>query len=113
MRDKIRRLQKAMHGTLEPVPQRDGSTAYVDPQQVLREVFLYFAESARADYKRDLRPAPPACLEVVANAKDRQVALEMVMAGTTHLPVDEEALIVDGEFVPRQLAPSYTPVEGE
>ncbi len=102
-----------MHGHLEPIQLTDGSIAYINPDEAFKEVFTYFSESARADYHREPRPAPPVCLEVVASAKDRHVALEMVMAGTTHLPVDEEALVADGEFVPRQLAPSYTPVEEE
>ena len=113
MRDKLRRLERAMQGNLEPIPLRDGSIAYINSEKALQEVFLYFSASLRADYNRSPRPKPPECLEVVAGAKDRHAALDRVMGGTTHLPLDEEALVERGDLVPRQMAPSYTPIEEE
>ncbi len=47
MRDKLRRLERAMHGALEPIPLRDGSVAYINSEKALREVFLYFSASVR------------------------------------------------------------------
>jgi hypothetical protein len=102
-RAKLRRLQKLLRGNLEVIPQRDGSTAYFDPGETVRDVFGYLSNSMRADYAREPRPEPPECLKAVAGAKDRRDALERVLQGCSFLPVDEEALVERGEFVPRSL----------
>ena len=42
-------------------------------------------------------------MKAVAGAKSRRDAFERVMRGSSCLPVDEEALVERGEFVPRSL----------
>jgi hypothetical protein len=103
LQDKLRRLEKAMRGTLSSFELADGSRYYFDPQEAGKTTFKFLADSLTADYKRAPRPDPPALLQAVANAKNRGEALSRVMGGYPHLPVDREALLARGEFVPRSL----------
>jgi hypothetical protein len=113
MRAKIRRLERAMRSTLrlERIELLDGSTAYFDSEKTVWEVFSYFSDSLRADYCREPRPEPPEALKAVSGARDRHDALERVLQGWSFLPVEEDALVNEGRFVPRQLAPSHPPIE--
>ncbi len=113
IRDKLRRLQKMARGNLAAIEQRDGSIAYIDPKKSVWDVFGHFSHSLYADYERKPRPEPPACLQVVANAKDRRNALEQLMQGWSFLAVDAEMLIRTGQFVPRPMAPSHPPITRE
>ncbi len=103
LRGKIDRLQKTMQGNLDYFELRDGSRYYFDPEEASKVTFLYFAESMDADYRREPRPDPPAVLKAVAGARDRSEALNRVMDGGSHLPLDRTALVGRGEFVPRSL----------
>ena len=103
LRDRFRRLEKAMRGKLSYFELADGRQFYFEPQEAFKATFLYFMDSLRADYAREPRPGPPKVLKAVANARDRREALSRVMAGSSFLPVDEEALVERGEFVPRSL----------
>src|SRR5829696_1482538 len=102
-RDKLKRLNKLMRGNLEKIPQRDGSTYFVDPAETFKPTFLYWAQCARADYAGHDRPEPPEALKAVAGAVDRKGALKIVMGRFDHLPVDKEALVEVGEFHPIDL----------
>jgi hypothetical protein len=64
---------------------------------------LYFSASLEADHGREPRPEPPGVLKAVAKAKERREALSRVMGGSSFLPVDREALVERGKFVPRSL----------
>jgi len=116
LRDKLRRLEKNMRGQLGYFELADGTRYYFDPQGVFRHTFIYFANSLRTDYKREPRPEPPEILRAIANAKDRGEALALVMGDYSHLPIDQEALIQRGEFVPRSMVVrrdgSYVPPVG-
>ena len=103
LRDRFRRLEKAMRGKLSYFELADGCQFYFEPQEAFKATFLYFMNSLRADYACEPRPEPPGVLRAVANAKDRREALSRVMAGSSFLPVNEEALVERGEFVPRGL----------
>ncbi len=102
-RAKLRRLQKMLRGSLEAIEQRDGSTYYFDPSEAFGQMFDFWAGSVEADYRREPRPDPPACLAAVAKARNRRNALERVMQGSSFLPIDEDALVEHGEFIPRSL----------
>jgi hypothetical protein len=110
MRDKIKRLERALRGTREAIPQRDGSTYYFDPEEVVGSIFMYWAGCMRADYHRRPRPQPPEAFKAVARAKNRREALDRVMGGFWYLPIDEEALCERGEFEPKLIAPSHPPI---
>src|SRR5829696_7593333 len=103
LRDRFRRLEKAMRGKLSYFELADGRQFYFDPQEAFKTTFLFFMNSLRADYACEPRPEPPEVLKAVANAKDRREALSRVMGGSAFLPVDGEALVERGEFVPRSL----------
>ena|SRR5215210_3172491 len=103
LKGKLRRLEKAMQGNLKSFELAGGQRYYFDPQEAFRTTFLYFTNSMRADHQREPRPEPPALLQAVASARGRREALSRVMGGSSFLPVDEEALIARGEFVPRSL----------
>ena len=59
------------------------------PQEAFKTTFLYFADSMRADWKREPRPKPPELLRAVAGAKGRREVLACVMGGSSFLPVDK------------------------
>jgi len=103
MRDKLRRLQRAMRGSLEAIEQADGATLYIEPQRAFEDTFLFFMNSLRADYHREARPEPPECLRAVAGAQNRPDALERVMRGSSFLPISEQHLVEEGRFVARSL----------
>ena len=96
-------MEKAMRGKLSYFELSDGGQFYFDPQEAFKATFLYFMDSLRADYDREPRPEPPKVLKAVTNAMDRREALSRIMAGSSFLPVNREALVERGEFVPRSL----------
>ena len=114
-RDKLRRLEKSMRDRLTSFALEDGSTFYFDPEEAFTATFGFFTASLRADWEREPRPQQPEVLRAVADAKDRRRALELVMQGSSFLPLDEGSLVERGEFVPRRLvsdpASPYQPVE--
>lgn len=103
LRGKLDRLQKTMQGKLSFFELADGRRYYFDPQETFRATFMFLADSLQADHARDPRPEPPEVLRAVADAKDRETALTRIMDGRSHLPLDREALVERGEFVPRSL----------
>ncbi len=103
LRGKLDRLQKTMQGKLSFFELADGQRYYFEPQRAFWATFRFFTESMTADYKREPRPDPPAVLKAVAGARDRSEALNRVMDGGSHLPLDRTALVGRGEFVPRSL----------
>jgi hypothetical protein len=103
LRDKFKRLEKAMQGKLSYFELVGGRRYYFDPQEVFKATFLFFTHSMEADYHLKPRPEPPNVLKAAANAKDRREALSLVLGGSSFLPVDKEALVERGEFVPRSL----------
>ncbi len=103
LRGKIDRLQKAMQGKLKSFELADGRQYYFDPQEAFKATFLFFTDSMRADHRREPRPEPPEVLRAVADARDRRAALSHIMDGGSHLPLDREALVERGAFVPRRL----------
>ncbi len=104
LRGKIDRLQKAMQGKLKSFELADGRQYYFDPQEAFKATFLFFTDSMRADHSGEPRPEPPAILQAVAGARDREDALSRALGGFSHiLPLDEGALVERGEITPRPL----------
>jgi hypothetical protein len=103
LRDKLRKLEKTMRGNMGSFELKDGKRYYFEPMQAYKSAFGYWSDSLLADYRREPRPEPPEVLQMVANARDRGDTLNAVETGYSFLPVDREALIERGEFVPRSL----------
>ena len=103
LKGRLRKLEKSMRGNMGSFELADGWRHYFDPQEQFKAMFLYFADSMKADHRRSLRPEPPDILRAVAGARDRGEALDLVMGGYSHLPIDREALVGRGKFVPRSL----------
>ena len=103
LRARVGRLEHAMRDKLDHFELADGTRYFFAPREVFWATFKYFTDSMRADGKREPRPEPPELLRAVADAKDRGEALRRVMRGSSFLPVEREALIERGEFVPRPL----------
>ena len=103
LRDRFRRLEKVTRDKLTHFELQNGRRYYFNPQEAFTTTFRFFSDSITADYKREPRPDPPELLKAVAAAKDRGEALSRVMGGFSHLPLDREALVERGEFVPRSL----------
>jgi len=103
LKGRLRKLEKSMRGNMGSFELADGRRHYFDPQEQFKAMFLYFADSMKADHRRSLRPEPPDILRAVAGARDRGEALDLVMGGYSHLPIDREALVGRGKSVPRSL----------
>jgi hypothetical protein len=108
LRDKLARLEKAMQDNLSSIELADGSRYWFDPQETGIELFRYLSDSLRAAYHGESRPEPPPLLRSVAAARDRREAFSRICSGgvVPSLPVDVEALIERGKFVPRPLVRS-------
>jgi hypothetical protein len=104
----IRRLERESRGERILLLQADGTTFSIDRMKAFEQVFTYLYESMGADCDAEPRPEPPPVLVAVANAKDRPVALEKVLAGYNNLPIDPEALVEDGVFEPVSIVAGLT-----
>lgn len=104
----MRRLEREAEQGMSSFELTNGRRYLFDPEEAGKITFLYFAHSLNADYLREPRPEPPDLLKAVADAKDRGGALYRVMGTATHLPVDREALVERGEFLPRSLVVGRT-----
>jgi hypothetical protein len=105
LRDRLRRLQEAMRGTMDCIELEGGERFWFEPAEAHKELFLYFADSMRAVYHETPRPEPPEVLKAVAGAKDREGAYRRVYPQgiVPWCPLDVDALLERGEFVPRSL----------
>src|SRR3712207_6418424 len=114
LRAKLTRLEKAMQGNLSSIELTDGSRYWFDPQETGIEFFRYLSASLHAVYHGSPRPEPPPLLRAVAAARDRREALSRICSGgvVPSLPVDVEALVERGEFVPRPLVRSEASDDG-
>jgi hypothetical protein len=104
LKGKLDKLQKAMRGTMGSFELADGTRFFFDRQESFSHAFQFFSDSMTADHRCEPRPDPPEILKAVAGARDRADALSRAMNGYSHLlPINREALIERGEFVPRSL----------
>ncbi len=104
LRDKLRRLERLARGKLDSFVLADGTRYYYDPQEAFKNAFQFFSDSMRADHSGEPRPDPPEIMRAIADARDRADALSRAMSGYSHLlPIDRDALLSRGEFVPRSL----------
>ncbi len=108
LRSWLRRMERETSGGLVRIPQADGTVFAIDRMQAHVECFLYLYNSMLADANAVERPEPPSTLLAGAGAKDRASALAKVLDGYKSLPVDPEALIEFGEFVPVSTVAGYT-----
>jgi hypothetical protein len=108
LRAKLARLEKAMQRNLSSIELANGGRFWFDPQESGIELFKYLSDSLHAVYHGSPRPEPPPLLRSVAAARDRREAFSRICSGgvVPSLPVDMEALIERGEFVPRPLVRS-------
>jgi hypothetical protein len=96
-----------MRGTLEAIEQRDGTMFYFEPEEVSKDMFLFFSNSLIAVYHGEERPDPPQVVHAIARARDREKAFRTVFPeGPSFFVLDERALIEHGKIVPRRIAPS-------
>jgi hypothetical protein len=110
--NEVRRLKQRLLGTdVLSIKQESGSVVTFDAKDVSVATFKYFLESLMADADRGPRPEPPEVLKAVANAVDRRYAVERVMNGYNHLPVDPDVLIEEGRFEPISMVAGYDTYE--
>jgi hypothetical protein len=104
LKAKLGKLQRAMLGKLDSFELADGTRFFYAPQEAFAQAFMFFSDSMKADHDGEPRPDPPEILRAVAGARDREDALSRALGGFSHLlPVDKDALVERGEFVPRSL----------
>jgi hypothetical protein len=111
LRNWLRRLERESRGDRLRIPQADGATFSIDRMEAHIQCFTYLYESMGADCDAEPRPDPPPVLVAVAGAKYRPSALAKVLEGYDNLPVDPEALIGEGAFVPVSLVAGLTYAE--
>jgi hypothetical protein len=104
LRDKLRRLERLARGKLDSFVLADGTRFFYAPQEAFAQAFMFFSDSMKADHNGAPRPDPPEILRAVAGARDRGDALSRALGGFGGLlPIDRDALVERGEFVPRSL----------
>ena len=119
LRDKLARLEKAMQDNLSSIELADGTRYRYNPDEVWRQLWGHASASARADYERKVRPAPPELFRIVCRAKNRRAALSNLYPEWETRPpfcgFDLRALVETGELVHVGFAASYPPIveEGE
>ena len=107
IKDKLKRLQKAMQGELAYFELADGTTFYFNPQGVLEEMFGFFSESLDAVYHGVDRPDPPQIVQAIAGAQDRETAFRTVFPeGCAFMVLDERALVDHGKIIKRRVSTS-------
>jgi len=108
LKGRLRKLEKSMQGFLSSFDLADGTCYFFDRQEAYGAAFLFFSDSLRSAHSGEPRPEPPAILEAVAGARDREDALERALGGFVGLlPIDRDALLSRGELVPRSLIQGY------
>jgi hypothetical protein len=96
-----------LRGNLGYIEQADGTTFYFDPEEVTKEMFLFFSESLDAVYRGEERPEPPQIVHAIAGASDRGKAFRTVFPeGASFFVLDERALIEHGKIVKRRISTS-------
>ncbi len=110
LRDKFRRLEKTMRGTLASFELVDGSRYFYEPEKAWSELFLHHSDCMRADHRSEPRPEPPEILTAVAKARDRRSAVERLYAQDPAplTAYDLEALVERGEFDPRSFLAGHS-----
>lgn len=110
LKEKLGHLKRAMLEHVDYIELADGSRYLFEPGEVWREVFGHGGDCLTADYRSEPRPDPPEILEAVARTRDRRSAAEKLCAPGTHpfMAYDIEALIEQGELVPRSLLAGKT-----
>jgi hypothetical protein len=78
LRDKMRRLERAMEGNLESFELLDGSRYYFDPTSP--ELFLHWCNCATAGSAHNW-PESPEVMRKLCEAKDLERAVELVHGG--------------------------------
>jgi hypothetical protein len=111
VRNKLRRLEKAMRGKLSYIELADGSRHWFEPRKTHAALFAYWSDSMRAVHRGEERPEPPAVLEAVSRAKDRRAALRAVyppdpVRWEGWCPISIGALVEEGVFVELPLVAS-------
>ena len=99
------RLKRAMRGTMDYIEMADGGRYWFEPEPMRMTLFHYCSDLMRAVYHGTPRPEPPEALRAVAGAADRERAFWQVYPQgiMPWCPLDIEALVGRGEFVPRGL----------
>ncbi len=106
LKGRLAGLQKAMRDTADSFELENNGRFWFEPEKARIELYRFWCDSLRAEHRGNPRPEPPEVLEKVARAKDRRKALEAVYPPppvVPWIPVDVEALVERGEFVPRPL----------
>jgi hypothetical protein len=96
----IKRLERGARGNLESFVLEDGSTYYFNPKG--GELFIHATRCLRADHAGTPRPAPPATLLALCQARDRATAVEKASVHGL-FPYSLEVLVERGELVPRSM----------
>src|SRR5215211_1277388 len=78
IRDRLRRLEKAMEGNLSSIELADGTTYRYNGDELWLELLKYKFSSMRADYQGVVRPEPPEIFVMLARARDRRAAVTRV-----------------------------------
>jgi hypothetical protein len=113
LRDKMRRLEDALRGTLGSFELEDGSRYYFDATSL--ELFLHWCNCATADSAHDW-PEPPEIYKKLTVAKDPERALDQVHpsgGNYSFIVYDPAILVYERRLEPRALISEYDPATGK
>jgi hypothetical protein len=106
LRQRLKRLERALRGTLESFALADGTRHYYDPTS--GERYLHSMDCLRAQYEGKPYPEPPDTIMALTKARDRSAALDQIAGGTFDVfPYDKEILVERGELVPRSMVAGH------
>jgi hypothetical protein len=102
----VKRLEHSSRGDLRSFLLEDGTRYYYDPSSP--EIFLHGMDFGSAQFNGDPLPEPPETIKAITRARNRAAALDAVVTGDPdNFPYERDALIADGELVPRSLVAGY------
>ena len=89
------------------ITQYDGSPSWYKPHEMYKSFTLYYLDCLRQDYLREPRAPVPEVFIALANAQDREAAMDQVIPNwrnwrTDHnlkVVLDLDRLVEDGEIV--------------
>ena len=80
---------------------------YFAPEEVSKEMFLFFSNSLTVVYLAEEWPEPPQIVQAISGARDREKAFRPLFPeGPSFFVLDERARIEHGKIVKRRISPS-------
>jgi hypothetical protein len=100
-RHQLKQLERKAHLGVRSFRLRDGTRYYFYPERVSAQLFTHSGACRRASFLGQELPQPPEILKAICQAEDRRCAAELVLRGSFSSFYDRQAVIEEGQLVPR------------